>query len=248
MRWTRTTVAVVCLIGVVGCGAGVLPPIRSEAERLEVARRLMSNREWVQAIDLLKTYVSNNAGSADVDAALYWLGECYLKTKDHAAAELEFDRLLRDYPESDSSVAASFRLGEALYAQARGPDFDQEFTLKALQQWESFRRGFPGHWLIPAADRKIAEARSRLAVKLLKNGNLYLKLMLGEPARAYFERILVEYADTPQAGDATIGLALADVASHRKADAIDKLKRIEAEFPGQPIAARAAKERARLER
>ena len=154
--------------------------------------------------------------------------------------------MLRDYPESDSSGAAAFRLGEALFGQSRGPDFDQEYTQKALDQWESFRRTYPHHWLIPEAELRVDKARQRLASKLLKNGNLYLKLKMAEPARTYFQRILDDYGDTPQAGEAAIGLALVDAMAGKKPDAIRRLKEIESQFSGRPIAARAAKERARL--
>src|SRR6185295_15810938 len=101
-----------------GCGASTLSAIHSESERLGSARRMYAERQYGQAIELLKTYVENNAGSADVDEALYLLGDSYLHVNDAIAAQTEFERLLRDYPESDSSAAASFRLGEALYRQA----------------------------------------------------------------------------------------------------------------------------------
>jgi len=228
-----------------GCGA-TLPQIHSEAERLQVARRMFDQRQWAQASELLKTYVDNNAGSADVDEAIYLLGVSYLKLKDWPTAQVEFERLLRDYPESDSSGSAAFRLGEALFGQSRGPDFDQEYTQKALDQWESFRRTYAHHWLIPEAELRIDKARQRLASKMLKNGNLYLKLRMAEPARTYFQRVLDDYGDTPQAGEAAIGLALVDAMAGKKRAAIQRLKQIESEFSGQPIAARAAKERARL--
>ena len=61
-------------LAVAGCGAGVLPAIHSEEERLAVARRLIDQGEYVTASELLRTYVANNAGSADVDQAIYLLG------------------------------------------------------------------------------------------------------------------------------------------------------------------------------
>ena len=88
----------------------------------------------------------------------------------------DFERLMRDYPESDSTPSASFRLGEALWGQSRPSDFDQESTHKALEQWEQYQRQYPGHWLNAEAERAVNRARSRLASKLLDTGNLYLKL------------------------------------------------------------------------
>jgi len=244
----RTGTALLVLAALWGCAAGTLPTVTSEPDRLAAARRAMSKREWTIATELLKTYVQNNVGSKDVDQAIYWLGECYLGAHEWPSAQVEFERLLRDYPESDSSGSAAFRLGEALFAQTRPPDFDQDFTRKALTQWETYLSNYPGHWRNEEARRRIAEVRGRLARKLVETGHLYLKLKLPDPARVYYRRVLEEYPDTSYTGEARLGLALCDAQQGKRKDAIEQLKRVEAEHPGEAVARRAAQERARLER
>ncbi|MGH7731479.1 MAG: outer membrane protein assembly factor BamD [Candidatus Eiseniibacteriota bacterium] len=238
------------LLGLVlaGCGAGVLPAIHSEEERLAVARRLLDQGEYVAASELLKTYIANNAGSADVDQAIYLLGVAHLKAKDWVSAANEFQRLLRDYPESDSSAAARFALAESYFAQSRPPDFDQEYTLKALEEWQRYLQDFPGHWQNALARERILACRTRLADKLMRTGNLYLKLNQPKPARVYFEMVKTDYGDTIWVPEAELGLATCDVKEGRRAEAIARLQAIEARYPGQPVAARAARERKRLER
>jgi outer membrane protein assembly factor BamD len=232
---------------VAGCGAGTLPVIRSDADRLSVARRLHADGDDAQAIELLKTYTASASGAADVDQAIYLLGECYLAIKEWPLAANEFERLLRDYPESDSSASGSFRLGVAYFGQARKPDFDQAFTLKALDQWLTYLRMNPGHWRNAEAHAKILEARTRLANKLLANGNLYLKLRLFEPARFYFRRVIDEYPDTPSRARAELGLALADAKEKKRDLAIAGFRDIESRYAGQPVAHQATRERKRLE-
>lgn len=231
-----------------GCGASTLPVVRSESERLEAARRSMAQRQWAVAADLLKTFIANNPGGASVDEAVFRLGETYLGLKDWAAATVEFERLLRDYPESDSAASAAMRLGDAWFGQSRPADFDQEFTQKALDQWMSYRRDYPGHWLNAEADRKIEHARRRLAGKLLDTAKLYLKQDLRSPARVYFERVAREYGDLDLLADALFGLVEIEIEEGHKAAAITHLRRIEERFAGQPAAARAARMRAQLER
>jgi len=243
----RVAVLVAALV-LAGCAAGVMPRITSETERLEEARKQARQRDWINAIDLLKAYIDRNAGSAEVDEAIYLLGTCYLGAKEFPNAAGEFERLLRDFPESDSAASASFRLGEALFGQARPPDFDPEFTHKALDQWERYRREFPGHWLQDEADRRIADCRVRLAKKMLDTANLYFKLRQVEPARVYYKRLEAEYADTPLLGDAIIGVARCDAAVGRTAEAVSYLKDVELMFKGQPLGERAERERQRIER
>ena len=242
--------AAVSLIAAVlaSCAAVSRPAIHSEPERLEVARRLAKDREWLSAIEQLKTYIERNGGSAQVDEAIYLLGECYLKSKDYPNAAVEFERLLSDFPESDSSAAAAYGLGEALYGQSRPPDFDQDYTTKALDQWERYRREYTWHWRVPEAERRIAKCRAQLASKMLNTAELYLKLRQIDPARVYFRAVDQDYGDTPQAGDAMIGLARCDALEGRTAEAVAYLKDLETRYAGQPLAARAARERARIER
>jgi len=231
-----------------GCGAGLLPSVHSEAERLSVARRLHDRGEFATAAELLTTYVSNNAGAADVDQAIFLLGDCHLKTKDWVAASGEFERLLRDYPESDSSAAARFGLAAAEFAQSRSADFDQEFTLKALEDWQRYLRDFPGHWQNADAEARVLACRTRLADKLVRTGVLYLQLKLPDPARVYFKKVTLEYPDTIWVPEAELGLAMCDVRQGRRDEAIAQLKGIEERYAGRPIAERAARERKRLER
>jgi outer membrane protein assembly factor BamD len=248
MRWIAGPALAWVVVLACGCGGHVLPEIRSDADRISVARKLIAEDDCTNAIELLKNYTASSGGAADVDQAIYLLGSCYLSQHDWALAAVEFERLLRDYPESDSSAAAAFSLGEAYFGQARKPDFDQEYTVKALDQWQRYVQGYPDHWRKAEGERRVLAARNRLAQKLVGTGKLYLKLKLLEPARVYFRRVLDEYGDTPAANQARLGLALVDAREGKRAEAVAALRAIEAEFAGQPVAERAAQERKRLER
>jgi outer membrane protein assembly factor BamD len=231
-----------------GCGASTIPAVHSEPERLAQGRRALERREYNVALELLKSYVENNAGGADVDQAIELLGEANLHIKEWGEAQIQFERILRDYPESDSAAAASFRLGEALWGQSRGPDLDQEYTQKALEQWDGYLRAYPGHWQNAEAGKRRRAARERLADKLDRAGRLYLKLHRAGPARVYFQRVLDEYPETAFAAHANLGLALADEQGGKRDEALAALRDLETRFAGQAVAQRAARELARLER
>jgi len=233
---------------VAGCGASTVPSVRTEGERLQVARQMMDKRQWTYAADLLKTYVADNPGGSSVDEAIYRLGLCDLALKDWPAAGVEFERLLRDYPESDSNAAASFQLGAALEAQSRSEYCDQEFTMRALDQYERYQREYPSHSKNAEAQAKVASLRSKLARKLTNTGNLYIRLRQPEAARAYFQRVKDDFADTPLLGDAEIGLAWSDAVAGKKAEAVAALKDLESRFSGQPLAHKAAAERRKIEK
>lgn len=246
-RASRLVAAALLALALAGCGASTLPQIHSEGERLANARRLMGQRDWGIAAELLTTYVQNNGGSAQVDEAIYLLGECHLRLKDFAGAQSDFQRLIRDFPESDSASAAEFMLGEAYWGNARGPDFDQEDTQKALAQWEQFLTRYPDHARAPEARSRVVTARTRLARKTLDAADLYWKLRHTGPSRLYYQKVVDEFPDTPLVGDALIGLALCDAQQGKREESVAALRELEARFPGTPLAVRAARERQRVE-
>jgi outer membrane protein assembly factor BamD len=247
-RACGAALTVALAVALAGCAAGTMPAVHSESERLDLARRAMARHDWSVATELLKSYVTNNGGSRDVDEAIYRLGQCYEGSREYPSAQVEYERLIRDYPESDSAGSASYRLGEVLFAQTRTRDFDQEYTHKALDQWQDYLASYPGHWLNAAARMRVAEVRARLAAKLADAARLYLKLKYPWPAEVYFRRIIDEYPDTPAVDDAWIGLALCEALRGHRDAAIEQLKQVEAAHPGGELARRAASERARLER
>ena len=242
LRLTRFAAAVVLAAMLAGCGASVLPQLTSESQRLPLAQALYDRGDLLQAVEVLKPYSSTGGGAADIDRAVYLLGQCYLKQKEWGSAELEFDRLLREYPESDSSGSAMFRLAEAYFGQSRGPDFDQEYTLKALVQWQVYLRDAPDdHWLKGEAVKRVLDCRSRLAEKLSRTGELYLKLRQWSPAKLYFRNVVDMYPDTAPYGRALIGLSVAEVRLGEKDAALERLRELTKQFDGQPLGLQASK-------
>ena len=214
---------------------------------VDAARGMMARHDYVAASEMLKSYVDRNAGSGQIDDAIYLLGEAHLFGKEYASAQIEFERLLRDYPESDSSAAASYRLGEALEGQSRMEDFDQEFTMKALEQFDRYLRDYPDDVRNADAQAHVAKLRVRLAKKLLNTGVLYTKLNEPAAARVYFERVQTDFSDTPLVGEAILGVAKCDVELGHHEEALASLKQLEAQFHGKPLGERAAHEIYRIE-
>ncbi|MFN8589178.1 MAG: outer membrane protein assembly factor BamD [Candidatus Eisenbacteria bacterium] len=231
-----------------GCGAAVVPSIHSDSNRVAIARGLYERREYALAVDVLSAYATTGTGNADIDQAVYLLGLSYLGQKEWASAQTQFERMARDYPESDSASSAAFQLGEALYGQSRPSDFDQEFTLKALQQYENYRRDFADGAYGPRADRRIAELRTRLARKLWRNGDVYVKQKLYLPAKRYFADVIEQYADTPILGDAILSNAVADARLGKRDSALVVLRGLEQQFAGQPLGIKAQALRLKMEK
>ena len=90
-----------------GCGGAVLPQVHDQGGRLELARRLYAKGDAALAVEALAPFSTSGSGSANVDEAVYLLGLCHLKMKEFSAAQADFERMMRDYPESYSAPSAA---------------------------------------------------------------------------------------------------------------------------------------------
>jgi outer membrane protein assembly factor BamD (BamD/ComL family) len=95
---------------------------------------------------------------------------------------------------------------------------------------------------------RIAEARARLATKLYRTGDLYVKLKEYESARRYFRDVLTEYSESPVYGDALIGWAVASAKLGERDTALSTLRELELQFVGKPLGDKAAKTREQMAR
>jgi outer membrane protein assembly factor BamD len=131
--------------------------------------------------------------------------------------------------------------------QSRPKDFDQMYTHRAIDQWNDYLHRYPDHWRVTMAERRVLDARTQLAQKMVDTGNLYVKLRDWEPARVYYRRTINEYRETVPSADAEIGLAVVDAKLGKITEALASLQDIQDRFPGRPVAGRAALEQKKIE-
>ncbi len=199
---------VLLLSALAGCGSVNRPLAPASPEdQLRLAQLRYDRREYVEAIELAKGYIQFRAGASDLDEAHFLLGMCYVQRKEWPLAAGEFLIVVSDFSMSPRAGDAHYWLAMSYWRQARGPSFDQDYTRRAIAQWDRFLQLFPDH---PKAEEGRAtrlEGRNRLAEKALKNGNLYLVLKHWDPARYYFELVIKDYADTKWVEQARVGVA-----------------------------------------
>jgi hypothetical protein len=228
-----------------GCGASTLPRVEPGTSTVDVARAMIDKHDYIAASELLKSYVERNAGSGQVDDAIFLLGESHLLARGTPRRRSSSSACCVTTP-SDSSAAAAFRLGESLAGQSRMEDFDQEFTVKALEQYQR-TCGLPGG----LAQRRSGEADCPAADPPRAQAPQYSQpvheAQQADAGRVYYSRVRDEYADTALLGDAIIGIAQCDAIDGHRDEAIASLRELEEKFHGQALGQRATYERKRIE-
>jgi TolA-binding protein len=204
--------------------------IRSAAQGSEeLARRqydsgvtFFQNGRYAEAIKDFQAVVDSFPQSAAADDALLQICLYQLDVAhDAAAAQIAADRLLKDYPASDSAAMGYVVLGRLAIAKSRAAA-DVE---GALASFERVSRLFPGSPAVAAA-RFFSGDALRIARR-------------HEDALQQFRRVSLEYPESIWAARANLAAASDLVASDRAPQAFGQLQRIRQQFPGSPEAATA---------
>jgi outer membrane protein assembly factor BamD len=182
-----------------GCGGGggpTLEPTPQVEDQLSQARAAVERKDYRRAEELLKGYLDLNPVSRDAGEAHYLLGLIHHRRGEWPLAATEFAILINQFPDDARAPDGRYYLALAFWRQARPAPYDQEYTRRALAEFERFLALYPDHPRAEEARRWRSEARDRLAKKAYENGRLYYKLGYQQPARLYFAEVRESYADT----------------------------------------------------
>ncbi len=218
------TLAMLALLAA-GCATGGGRPLApaSGPDQLRVAKQRFDQRQYVDAIELLKGYLQFQSGAPDLDEAHFLLGMSYFRRDEWPLAATEFTVLITDFADSPRLADAHYWLAQSYWKQTRPAPYDQDMTRRAMAQFERFVSLFPDHPQAGEARQLRLSARDRLAEKACRNGRLYVKLRRWKPALYYFQLVRSDFPESRWAERALAGQAEALVGLNRKPEACSVL-------------------------
>ena len=185
-----------------GCGKKVRTDTFGPTEYFEYAKKEFDDGKYLKSITDFTIIVLKFSGDPVVDDAQYYLAESHFKQEEYLIAASEYQKLINDYPESDYVPLAQFKKGMAYYKLSSRAELDQEYTAKAIKEFQSFLEEYPNHELEKNAESYIKQLRIKLSRKKLIAATTYRKMGIHDSAIIYYDIILEDYYDTPQAVEA----------------------------------------------
>jgi outer membrane protein assembly factor BamD len=178
-----------------GCGSRVvnLREMTPE-EQFEYAKKFYDKGDYDKAKIQLTMVALNNAGSPISDKIQYYLADTEFQLKTYIEAAAEFEKLIRSLPQSPFADDARYKVGMCYYKLAPGYALDQEYTHKAITQFEQFIDEYPASELRPEAEKRLHECREKLAKKEFKTGELYQKMGYFRAAAISYDNVTKEFA------------------------------------------------------
>ena len=236
-QWLVATSFVLSLV-ISGCGSSEAVKELSSDDRFKHAKALYDDRDYLEAINEFTVITLQNQGSAVAPEAQYYMAECRFARGEYLLAAFEYQVLRRNYPASQRVGDAQFKLGLCYYALAPRASLDQEYTKKAIDEFQSFVEYYPKDSSVADADAKIKELTIRLAKKQYETARLYSVMEYYRAALFSFDEVIEKYHDTeyaPLAYEGKIGLLMS---RHHYREAKDEIGRFLAKYPNSVLRGR----------
>lgn len=232
------TAAAVALLFAAGCAHAPHKP-RAEmasADIVSYGKAAFERHDYADAIEFLKGYLAREPAGERADEAHYLLAQCYFRTSEWPMTATECQVVINEFAGSPFVPDARYFLGLAYWKQSRPAPYDQDYTRRALTEFDRFLELYADHPRAEEVRTARAEARGRLARKDYDVGRLYLKLGLYDPARFYFRSVQTDYPESPWVPWSGLGEAKTWAKQEKWEEALAVLDRVLAANPPDPVA------------
>ena len=184
------------VLAVPGCSSSDTSGSSTAEAQFNHAKMLFDEEDYLEAINEFTVVTLQFSGSAFASDAQYYLGECRFNRKEYLLAAFEYNQLRRNYPASPRAPEAQFKLALSYYQLSPKSRLDQQYTKKAIDEFQSFVEYYPANEHAVEADAKIRELTGKLAKKAIETARLYSTMGYYKAAQFYFDDVIERYHDT----------------------------------------------------
>jgi outer membrane protein assembly factor BamD len=168
-------------------------------DRLAYSIKLYQEEDYEEAVKEFEAIVLQYPGSSIIDDAQYYLAMARFQREEYILAAYQFSKLIKGMPSSEFLADAQFMLADCYYELS--PDFplDQQYTKKAVEEFQVFIDFFPLNPKVADAEVKIKELNDKMARKEFEAARIYHKMEYYTAAFKYYDNVMEVYHDTQYA-------------------------------------------------
>jgi outer membrane protein assembly factor BamD len=200
-------------------------------ERMEFGTKLFEKGKYFDAKTQFRIITLSHSGNLIAAEAQYYLGECHFHMKEYIIAASEYERLNKVYPGSEWVDDAKYKLGLSYYKLSPKYALDQEYTLKAIMEFQEFLEDYPSSTLTDEVEKDLKIARDKLAEKIYESAEIYRKMAYYSAANIYYAKVLDEYYDTTFAPQALYWIGECNRKLHKYSIAIETFDEFAKKYP-----------------
>ena len=183
-----------------GCGGGKKkrPPRLSSAELYQQATSLMEQKKYAKARIILTDIGIREMQDSSLDPLVKLaIADAYLLDggiTNVIEAQARYEQFLSFYPSHEKAAYAQFNIGRCLFEQSAKPSNDQEYTRRAMAEFEKVRAIDPASEYVARAGVMLDQCREKLARHDFNVGRFYLRKGACGAAAGRFVAILKDHA------------------------------------------------------
>ena len=214
-----------------GCGSDDATKQLSAEERYELGMKAFKDEDYLAAIEEFKVVSIQYQGSKVADSAQFFMAESRYLHGEYILAAFEYDILIRNMPTSIFVSRSRFRRATCFFELSPQSHLDQNYSRKAIDEYQAFLEYHPADTLAPLAEERIVELNTKLAKKDYESGMTYMHMEYYKAATYYFDLVLDKYHDTQYAEPALLKKTEALMDRKKYADAKEAVDKFCAKYP-----------------
>jgi len=218
-----------------GCGSDNATKQLSAEDHNRIGMNAFRNEDYLAAIDEFKVVSLQYQGSRVADSAQFFMAECRYLREEYILAAFEYNILIRNMPYSTFVSCSRFKRATCFYELSPESYLDQDYTRKAIDEYQAFLEYHPTDTLAPVAEKRILELNTKLAKKDYESGMTYMHMDYYKAATYYFDLILEKYHDTEYAEPALFKKVEALTNRKKYTDAKEAVEKFLAKYPASTL-------------
>lgn len=178
--------------------------ISGEAQRKALGIKLPIENPGVE---ILQKVVDNSTYGPLAPVAQYKLGLLLKSLGRYYDAEEAFNKVIKNYPDSEWVAAARFQNAAVMASTSSGPEYDPQSATEAKKKYQDFLDDYPDAELSKMAQENIKSLRNKEAEFNFETARFYEKQKAYKAARIYYKIVADKYYDSSLAAKALERLA-----------------------------------------
>jgi outer membrane protein assembly factor BamD len=216
---------------IIRCSSSIDTTNLGPEEKLAFAIKLYQDEDYEEAVKEFEAIIIQYPGSSILDDAQYYLAMTRYKRGEYILAAYQFSKLIKSMPSSEFLADSQFMLAECYYELSPHYTLDQQYTKKAIEEYQAFIDFFPLNEKISLAENKIKELNDKLAKKEYESSRIYTKMDYYTAAFKYLDNVMELYHDTQYAPLALYDKIKLLLERERESDALAESKKFLEKFP-----------------
>ena len=232
----KLVIVFIILLLILNCSGNKPKADWSVEEYYRYAKDQFEDEDYYNSVNSFTVIVLRYPGSIYADSAQYYLATSHFNMDEFIIAAEEYKKLINDMSHSKLISLAQLMLAESYYRMSPRSELDQEYTYKAIKEYQTYLEDYPTHEKREEAEKRIFGLRERLAQKHWQNAELYRKMRKYKSSIIYYDIILNSYYDSDFAEYAQYGKAMAYLEMEDLQKAKEEFLIFKDKFPGSQIA------------